>query len=63
MKDFLTIILAAAAIATVYFVIFSDPWFIDTLIGRAIAITALSVMCFSCFIAGVVHRIDGVSDD
>ena len=62
-REWLTLILAVMAISSVYYLIFSDPFFLDTLLGRAMAITALSVVCFGCFIAGICQKIDEVSDE
>ncbi len=62
-KNWLVTILSCGAIGTVLFIILSDIWFHQTLIGRGIAILLLSGGAYAIWIGGVVHGISEATKD
>lgn len=54
-KDYLLIALSALAIGAVVYLVLADPWFTESLIGRATAIVMLSVGVWAIWIGGVCH--------
>ncbi len=63
MRDTLTVMLSAIAIGTVIYVLLTEVWFHNTLMGRALAILILSATYYGVFIAGVCQGIGMVNDD
>ena len=60
--DWFLVIMACAAIASVYYWIVTDVWFVESLIGRALAVLILTVVTFCVWMHGVCHGMEVRND-